>query len=120
MMGIDVLECDGGRAAIGMSVTPPMQNGEGFLQGGLFTALADEAMVLAIYQVLEEGSTLATISETTNYMRGISGGLVRAEGSIVKKGRRVVFAEAAVFDCTGSEKRLLSATQAAYAVRSPS
>ena len=97
LMGINVDLLDMGKAVLSMNVRDDMLNGEGYLQGGMFTALADEAMVLAIYSLLEANQVIATISETTNFMKGAGPGMVLvAEGRVIKKGRRVVFSEADV------------------------
>jgi uncharacterized protein (TIGR00369 family) len=96
-MGIDVASLEKGKATLKMRVRGDMLNGEGYLQGGMFTALADEAMVLSIYSLLDEDQVIATISESTSFMRGAGPGMVLvAEGRIIKKGRRVVFSEADV------------------------
>ena len=115
LMGIDVEELDGGDAVISMKVRPDMQNGEGWLQGGIFTALADEAMVLAIYPLLERDERLATISEHTTFISGAREGILYAAGRVVKRGRRVIFAEGEVRS-GGKEGKILSRTTAAFAV----
>jgi acyl-CoA thioesterase len=115
LMGIDIGEINRGVATLRMPVRADMHNGEDWLQGGMFTALADEAMVLAICSLLLEGETLATISETTSFMRGARDGVLIAEGKVVKKGRRVAFAEAEVrYD--SPDRPLLSRSMAAYAI----
>lgn len=115
LMGIDVEEIDSGDAVISMKVRPDMQNGEGWLQGGIFTALADEAMVLAIYPLLEKDERLATISEHTTFISGAREGALFAAGRVVKRGRRVIFAEGDVR--SGSKDgKVLSRTTAAFAV----
>ena len=115
LMDIDIGEITPGEATLRMPVRADMLNGEDWLQGGLFTALADEAMVLAIYSLLEKGETLATISETTSFMRGARDGVLIARGKVVKKGRRVAFAEAEV-RCAGAEGPLMSRSTAAFAI----
>ncbi len=115
LMGIDVMEIMDGKAALRMEIRPDMLNGEGWLQGGMFTALADEAMVLAIYSLLTEGETMATISETTSFMRGARDGFIVAWGKVVKKGRRVAFAEAEVRDPRVGGQ-VMSRTTAAFAL----
>ncbi|MDD1718166.1 MAG: PaaI family thioesterase, partial [Methanoregulaceae archaeon] len=90
-MGIEVVSFENGRAVLRMPVRPDMMNGEQYLQGGLYTALADEAIVLALYSGLAEGETVATISESTSFLAGVRTGIVIAEGRIVRKGRRVAF-----------------------------
>ena len=111
--GVRVLSSDGGTGEIELPVRPELCNGEGWVQGGLYTALADEAIVLAIYQTLEEGETIATITESTSFLRGVNAGTLRAVGRVVKRGRRVIFGEGRVFDGDG---KLCTVTTASYAV----
>lgn len=115
LMGIDVVEIEDGDVVISMKVRPDMQNGEGWLQGGIFTALADEAMVLAIYPLLERNERLATISEHTTFISGAREGILYAAGRVVKRGRRVIFAEGEVRS-GGRDGKILSRTTAAFAV----
>jgi len=115
LMDIDIKEITRGDATLRMPVRADMLNGEEWLQGGMFTALADEAMVLAIYSLLEDGEKIATISETTGFMRGARGGVLFAQGKVVKKGRRVAFAEAEIRH-DSPDGPLLSRSTAAYAI----
>ncbi len=96
LMGINVGEIGKGKAALTMQVRPDMQNGEGWMQGGIFTALADEAMVLALYSLMPPEEGLATISESTTFLKGARDGVLVATGRVVRKGRRVAFAESEV------------------------
>jgi uncharacterized protein (TIGR00369 family) len=116
-MGIEVVSVESGRAQLRMAVRPDMCNGVGWMQGGIFTALADEAMALALYQVLEEGDGIATISENTSFLRGAKDGTVTAEGRVIRKGRRVAFAEGEVRE-EGREGTLLSRSAASFAILS--
>lgn len=115
-MGIVVASAGEGKAVLEMPVRPDMYNGVGWLQGGLLVALADEAMALAVYTQLGEGEGIATISESTSFIRGIREGTVVAEGRVIRKGRRVAFCESEVRTGMGTEKMLLSRTTAAFAV----
>jgi len=114
-MGIDVVSVEAGRAVLRMEVRPDMCNGVGWLQGGIFTALADEAMALALYPVLSPHEGIATISESTSFIRGVRDGAVLAEGRVIRKGRRVAFAEGDV-RMDDTEKNIVSRTSAAFAV----
>jgi len=96
-----------------------MLNGEGWLQGGIFTALADEAMVLGIYSLTGPAEQIATITETTTFLGGAREGTLYATGRVVRKGKRVVFAEGEVRDGAPGG-RLLSRSSAAFALRSES
>jgi len=115
LMGIDVVSMEAGKAVLRMEVRPEMCNGVGWLQGGIFTALADEAMALALYPVLSPHEGIATVSESTSFIRGVQNGAILAEGRVIRKGRRVAFAEGEVRR-DDTEKTILSRTSAAFAV----
>jgi uncharacterized protein (TIGR00369 family) len=115
LMGIDIVSHEPGKAVLKMQVRPDMHNGVGWLQGGVLVALADEAIALALYTLLAENEGIATISESTSFVKGVREGSITAEANVIKKGRRVAFAEAEVFSDNG-EKTMLSRTSAAFAV----
>ena len=114
-MGIDIVSYAPGKAVLAMQVRPDMHNGVGWLQGGILVALADEAIALALSTRLSEHEGIATISESTSFVKGVRDGVVVAEATVIKKGRRVAFAQAEVFADNG-KKTLLSRTSAAFAV----
>lgn len=115
LMEIAVESAESGTAILRMPVRPDMLNGEGWLQGGMYTALADEAMVLAIYTLLSPSERIATITETTAFLAGTREGTLYAVGRVVKKGRRVVFAEGEIRNGEPGGT-LLSRSSAAFAV----
>ena len=112
-MGIDVSALGNGTAELSMEVMPCMMNGAGWMQGGLFTALCDEAMALALFTILDEGESIATISESTFYLQGVRDGRIAAHGQVVKKARRIAFTEGYVQKDDG---KILSRTTASFAV----
>jgi uncharacterized protein (TIGR00369 family) len=115
LMGIDVVSIEEGKAVLKMEVRPDMHNGVGWLQGGMLAAIADEAMALALYTLLSEPEGIATISESTSFIKGVRHGVIYAEGTVTKKGRRVAFTEGQVY--AGPDKAvLLSRTTAAFAI----
>ena len=114
-MGIEIVNYEAGSAVLKMQVRPDMLNGVGWLQGGMLVALADEAIALALYTQLNENEGIATISESTSFVKGVQEGVIVARAKVIKMGRRVAFAEAEVFLDT-IEKTMLSRTSAAFAV----
>ena len=115
MMGIDVDSIGDGTAQLSMKVRPDMHNGVGWMQGGIFTAIADEAMALALYSVLSHGERIATISETTAFLKGARDEVLVATGRVVRKGRRVAFTESEVRKGS-SEGEILARCAAAFAI----
>ena len=110
LMGIDIGDYGDGRAELYMTVRPDMHNGVGWLQGGLYTALCDEAMALALFTVLDTEAAIATISQGTSFLQGVRSGRISAAGEVVKSGRSVAFmrgrvsseAGDALAECTAS------------------
>ena len=115
LMGIDIATMEEGRAVLRMEVRPDMLNGVGWLQGGIFTALADEAIALALSPMLSAGEGIATISESTTFIKGAREGFLVAEGRVVRKGRRIAFTEGEV-RADDPKRTLLSRTSAAFAI----
>jgi acyl-CoA thioesterase len=115
LMGIVVDSFGDGQAELSMHVRPDMLNGVGWLQGGLYTAICDEAMALALYTALENGESIATISESTSYLEGARSGKIIAKGRVVKKGRHVAFTEGCVKKAHGDEA-VLTQTRASFTV----
>jgi len=115
LTGIDVVSAESGRAVLSLQVRPELHNGAGWLQGGMLVAIADEAMALALYTLLDPGEGIATIAESTSFIRGIRNGAIRAEATAIKKGRRVAFMEAEV-RADDPDRTLLARTTASFTI----
>ena len=83
--------------------------------GGIFTAIADEAMAFALYTVISPDERIATIYETTSFLKGAKDEVLIATGRVMRKGRRVAFAESEVRSGTG-EGEILARCAAAFAI----
>jgi acyl-CoA thioesterase len=114
-IGVEIGPYGDGTALLSLEIGPGLLNGDGWLQGGMYTALADEAMALALYTALGPEEGIATISETTSFLRGVREGTIVARGRVIKKGRRVAFAEAFVRG-ESPDGPLLATSQASFAV----
>lgn len=115
MMGIDIVSYGEGHAVLTMDVRPDMMNGDGWLQGGIYTALADEAMALALFTMLQDTEITATINESTSFYRGVRDGTILAEGTVIRKGRRVAFTKAVIRQ-PGPDGKTLAESSASFAV----
>ncbi len=113
LMEIELGGFSGGQAELFMPVRPDMHNGVGWLQGGLYTALCDEAMALALFTVLDEGAVIATISESTAFLQGVRDGRISARARVIKKGKSVAFLEGEVVSGEGD---VLARCQASFAI----
>ena len=114
-LGITPVSWGDNRAVLKMTIADKFHNGVGFLQGGFYVILADEAIALAILTELDADQGTTTISETTEFLRSAKEGEIFAVARINRKGRRIVFAEAEVR--RGSEDgEILSKTTTSYLV----
>jgi uncharacterized protein (TIGR00369 family) len=80
------------------------------VHGGLAATLLDSCMGLAVQTTLEKGSGSTTLEFKITFMRPITPqtGLIRAEGIVLNRGRRVGAAEGKITD--GSGKLLVHGT----------
>lgn len=90
-----------GRSTIRLPYQKHFGNSRGEVHGGTVAALADAAMSQAVRSTVELGAAVATISLTLNYLAPAHGELV-CNGTVVRGGRSVVFAEAEVADERGN------------------
>jgi len=114
LMGIEAEEFGDGCARLSMEVRPDMLNGVGWLQGGIYVALADEAIALALHTLLTDTEEIATIDEHTSFIKGVNAGRIVATGRVIRKGRRVAFADGEVRNA--ADDTLLSRTSTSFAV----
>jgi uncharacterized protein (TIGR00369 family) len=119
LAGIRVARHGEGVAVLTLDVRPDMHNGEGWLQGGLLVALADEAMALAVCTLIAPDERVATVTETTQFLKGVREGRIVATARVSKRGRRVAFLDAEVHGVGAEGERqgdLLSRTSAVFAI----
>jgi 1,4-dihydroxy-2-naphthoyl-CoA hydrolase len=88
----------------------------GAMHGGALMALADNLGGVCAYLNLPAGASTATISSSTNFLRGVREGSAIATARPLRVGRSVIVVETEVRDKSG---RLVSHTTQAQAVIGP-
>lgn len=84
-------------------VTGSMYNQEhirqqaGFLHGGATATFADLVMGFAAYSLVGEDEAVVTADLRISYLNPGVGKLFRAEGQVIKNGRKLIFCEAEIF-----------------------
>ncbi len=86
-------------------------------QGGFVTAWLDAAMAHVVLLDSRGAENIASLEIKVSFIAAVAPGPVFAESHIVKKGKRIAFLEANLFDLTG--KLLASATQTAMLIAMP-
>lgn len=98
LVGFTLIEVDPGRAVVAFDAAERHTSPLGTVQGGILCVIADAAMAIAYMTVLDEGESFTTIELKTNFLRGVRSGRLRAEGRVVRKGRRIGLVECDVLD----------------------
>ena len=115
-LGLVLEEASADRVVARLDWAPRLCTAGGILHGGVLMALADSAGALVTFLGLPEGTTTATASSSTQLMRPVSGGTVRAVAVPLHRGRTMVTAQTSVLD---GQQRLVAQTTQVQAVRYP-
>lgn len=102
-----------GRVVWEYRIDPAHHNPNGVLHGGVIMALLDTAMGYAIaMQVIGDGKMNAVAEMSTRFLAPIKDGLLRAEATIVKQGRRLAVVDGRALAEDGTLVATASATHA--------
>ena len=102
-LGYDVVEAESGRVVVTAEPTADHLNPAGTVHGGLAATMLDSCMGLAIQSTLDKGSGSTTLEFKISFVRPITSetGPIRAEGTVLSRGRRVGVADGRVTDSKG-------------------
>ena len=102
-LGYDVTEVESGRVVVTAQPNGTHLNPAGTVHGGFTATLLDSCMGLAIQSTLQQGFGQTTIEFKISLMRPITPdtGMIKAEGKVLRLGRRVGTAEGRVTDADG-------------------
>ena len=115
-LGLTVDEASADRVVARLDWAPRLCTAGGVLHGGVLMSLADSAGALVTFLGLPEGATTATASSSTQLMRAVTGGTVRAVAVPLHRGRTTVTAQTSVLD---DRERLVAQTTQVQTVRNP-
>jgi uncharacterized protein (TIGR00369 family) len=99
----DVTEAAGGRVVVIAEPSGIHLNPAGTVHGGLAATLLDSCMGLAIQSTLEKGTGQTTLEFKISLVRPITPetGVIKAEGLVLSRGRRIGTAEGRITDANG-------------------
>jgi uncharacterized protein (TIGR00369 family) len=102
-LGYDVTEAENGRVIIVAEPTDALLNPAGTVHGGFSATLLDSCMGLAVQSTLERGLGQTTLEFKISLVRPITPetGTIRAEGTVLSRGRRIGTAEGRITDRNG-------------------
>ena len=114
LIGTSLAEVEFGRAVFELEPAEWQYNPIGAVHGGVAATLLDSAMGCAVQSTLTAGVGYTTTDLQVRYVRamGTDTGPVRAEGTVVHAGRRLVTAQGQIIIATNSGKLIAHATTA--------
>ena len=103
LMGITGSEFSEGRAVMSLQLSESHCNPFGMIHGGVVATLLDGVLGCAVHTTLLVGKAFTTLTLEVKYTRGLTSdsGVIRAEASVVSRGKRVMTSEGRVFDDAG-------------------
>ena len=106
-LGYEVTEAVKGRVVVTATPNESHLNPAGTVHGGLAATLLDSCMGLAIWSTLDKGVSQTTLEFKISLVRAITPetGMIKAEGIVLNRGRRVGTAEGRITD---GQNRLLA------------
>lgn len=94
-------------------VDHPFTQGNGYVQGGIVSAMLDFGMVFAAFTRVPRHATIATVSQTTNYFRAAERGTFLVEAALERVGRTLINARATLI---GADSKVVANATAPIAV----
>ena len=101
-LGASLVSAEAGRVVIEAPVTPAVTQQHGFGHAALTFAIGDSAAGYAALTTMPEGSEVLTAEIKINLLAPARGPVLRAEGRVVRPGRRLVVVTAEVTDEKGA------------------
>jgi uncharacterized protein (TIGR00369 family) len=112
-LGFVLRDGQSGRSLWEYRVDPSHFNPNGTLHGGVLMALLDTAMGFAVVaQVAGAGRFSAAAEMSTRFLAPVRGGLVLAEATVLKIGKRLAIVEGRATDEAGNVVAVASSTHA--------
>jgi uncharacterized protein (TIGR00369 family) len=98
LIGFEAKNIGDGRATVTLSAGPQHANPMGTLHGGILCDVADAAMGMAFASTLAPEESFTTVELKINFFRPVWDAQLRAEGTVVQRGRTMGYVECAITD----------------------
>jgi uncharacterized protein (TIGR00369 family) len=113
LIGFEAKEIADGRATVMLAAGLQHANPMGTLHGGILCDIADAVMGMAFASTLAPEESFTTVELKVNFFRPIWQAQLKAEGSVVQRGRTIGYVEC---DITDEENRLVAKAASACMV----
>lgn len=100
-MGIELVSLDEGSGVLRLALRDHHLNPGGIAHGGIIASMVDAAIGLALRTRLGMTATHVTVQLNISYIKAVRAGVITAEGTALKSGKRVGYGEATLRDEQG-------------------
>lgn len=111
-LGFQLDALDDGRSQVRLKFQPHLGNSRGEVHGGTVAAIVDAAMSQAVRSLVDKALGVATMTMNLTYLAPARGEIV-CKGTVIKRGRSVMFTEAEVL---GEDGELACRASASYRI----
>jgi uncharacterized protein (TIGR00369 family) len=94
-LGFELDALDDGRSQVRLGFQPHLGNSRGEVHGGTVAAIVDAAMSQAVRSLVDMEMGVATMTMNLSYLAPAKGEII-CRGSVIKRGRSIMFTEAEV------------------------
>jgi acyl-CoA thioesterase len=89
LIGLTFTKLDKGYSQCSLNIEKKLMNPHGFLHGGVMYSMADTGMGAALYSILEENESCATIEIKISYFKPVNNGVLICNTKVIHKGRNI-------------------------------
>ena len=97
-LGVEVVEVGADWLVTELRLVPRLRQQHGYAHAGVVTTLADHTAGAAASTQIGAKQSVLTADFTVHLLRAAAGDLLRCRGEVVKSGRRLIVAQADVWD----------------------
>lgn len=91
-----------GKIQVLMKITDGLKQFYGNVHGGAIAGLMDSCISAAINQELSPEEGALTVEIKLNYLRSVNQGILRGEGKVIQKGRKIMVGQGEIKDDEGN------------------
>lgn len=91
-----------GKIQVVLKITEDVLQFYGNVHGGVLAGLMDSCIAVALNQELEPDQGASTVELKINYLRSVNQGILRGEGKVIQKGRRIIVGQGEIRDEAGN------------------
>lgn len=93
-----IIEAEDGKSVVEMPINDDIKQMYGTVHGGIIGTLIDMAMASAVTSLMSNEENAVTVDLSVHYLNGAKKGTLIGKGRVIKKGRRMAFLEADVWN----------------------